>query len=88
MDTEETIVVFRQWPNGDVIALFPELPADISGIYCTSYERIGQHGAADYTGVISRTTKPTNADALTALMRELTQIGYRLSPRARYTKRR
>jgi hypothetical protein len=31
-----------------VIALFPEIPADIEGRYCLSYEHFGKRGAADF----------------------------------------
>ena len=42
---ETTVVVFRKWKtNGDIIALFPELPADNEGYLCDSYEHVGQHG--------------------------------------------
>ena len=74
------IVVFRRWKNGgDVIALFPELPADVHGRYCDAYEHIGQHGGADYHGVI-RKTKPCSLDAAADLADELRTIGYRLRP--------
>lgn len=49
-------VVFRKWKDtGDVIALFPELPSDIYGWFCDSYEHVGQHSGADYHGVIRQT---------------------------------
>jgi hypothetical protein len=73
-------VVFRRWRDGGgVIALFPELPADIHGIYCDSYMHVGQHGGADYHGVVQQTdpATPEESDALAA---ELTRIGYRLAP--------
>ena len=54
--SQADIVVFRRWQNGDVIALFPELPADLYGEYCDAYEHVGQHGGADYFGVIQKTT--------------------------------
>lgn len=71
-------VVFRRWRDGGgVIALFPELPADIHGIYCDSYEQIGQHGGADYYGVV-RHTAPATPEESAALATELARIGYRL----------
>lgn len=54
---ERTIVVFRKWPNGQIIALFPEVKH--TGPYCSSYEPVGQHGGADYTGVVGRTSPAT-----------------------------
>jgi hypothetical protein len=46
MDTD--IVIFRKFPDGDVIALLPYLPAEcLTAWPCQSYMHIGQHGAAD-----------------------------------------
>jgi hypothetical protein len=73
-------VVFRRWKDsGDIIALFPELPADLYGQYCDSYEHVGQHGGADYWGVIQHTT-PTSPAEAADLAEELTRIGYNLRP--------
>ena len=48
-------VVFRKDRDGwrGVFALFPELPADLGGLYCTCYQHVGQHCAADYEGCIA-----------------------------------
>jgi hypothetical protein len=74
------IVVFRKWKeNGDVIALFPELPADLYGEYCDAYEHVGQHGGADYFGVVQH-TKPCSIEESADLATELRRIGYRLRP--------
>lgn len=79
-------VVFRKWKeNGDVIALFPELPADILGIFCDAYESIGQHGGADYFGVIRQTT-PCSSEQSADLAVELQRIGYRLRPLKRASR--
>jgi hypothetical protein len=76
----EDLVVFRRWrDSGDVIALFPEIPADIFGDFCEAYEHIGQHGAADY-GVVIQATMPVEPEDATGLANELTQIGYNLRP--------
>ena len=73
-------VVFRRWhETGDLIALFPELPADIFGEYCEADEHVGQHGGADYFGVVQH-TKPCSPDDATDLAAELSRIGYRLRP--------
>ena len=72
-------VVFRRWQNGDVIALFPELPSDLYGDYCGAYEHVGQHGGADYFGVIQKTT-PCSSEQSADLATELRRIGYRLRP--------
>lgn len=72
MSNPEDKVVFRVWPNGDVIALFPAWWA--GGDCCQSYEHVGQHGAANYAYIISR-TRPASADGLQPLLDELRQIG-------------
>ena len=52
-------VVIRVWKgdDSDVFALFPVLPADNAGNLCTSYQHVGQHGAADY-GHCIRNSRP------------------------------
>ena len=73
-----TPVVFRRWKDtATIIALFPDSPADINGWYCDSYERIGQHGGADYHGVIAHTV-PASQKESAPLTCELVRIGYRL----------
>lgn len=80
-------VVFRKWRDtGDVIALFPELPADIFGLFCDSYEHIGQHSGADYHGVV-RQTVPASPSEHANLSLELTRLGYRLVPLKRAARR-
>lgn len=67
-----TRVVFRKWyrktDGNGVIALFPDDKQDSWMIQ--SYEHEGQHGAADYTGVVRR-TKPATPEEYAALKREL-----------------
>jgi hypothetical protein len=78
-DTEVTRVVFRTWKKGgEVIALFPDDKwTRGNSTLCNSYEHIGQHGGADYQGVIYQTT-PARLEDYYDLMRELEGIGYRL----------
>lgn len=52
----------RNWKD-DGILLFPSEPADSHGIYVTSWERVGQHGGADYDRVIAATRPATKAEA-------------------------
>ena len=76
----KTRVVFRKWPNGDILALFP-LVQDYS-YFCLSYQHIGQHGGADYTGCIS-STKPATSEEYADLETELQFLGYSLQIRTR-----
>lgn len=83
---DPTLVVFRRWGNGDIIALFPALQ---DRTYCESYEHVGQHGLAYYSGVISM-TKPALPDEYAALKRELESAPYNYVLRVikRYTRGR
>lgn len=70
-----TPIIFRTWRDtNDVITLFPFEVANHQG-HCLSYMHVGQHGAADYTGVVAR-TKPAPVHEYAPLLRELQAIGY------------
>jgi hypothetical protein len=75
---DPTIVVFRKWyrtsDGSGIIALFPA--EDWGGGLCSSFEHIGQHGGADYAGVIAR-TKAASPDEYADLKRELESSPYR-----------
>ena len=88
IDKEKTVVIFRKWKvqtdPGDIIALFPWV--EESPGRCSSFEHVGQHGPADYCGVISRTTPATPAE-YAGLRRELEQsYGYNLTIRERHSR--
>ena len=86
MDTEETKVVYREYPDGEIIALFPEI--DWHYGRCSSFLHVGQHGEADYALVIRKTRRPRDPAAVATLADELTrQHGYRLRPVLRHTRR-
>ena len=77
------IVILRRWQgahglyNRDLIALFPEQPADEYGRTVTSYMHVGQHSAADYDHVISQTKPVLWWDReVMDLLNELRNIGY------------
>jgi hypothetical protein len=82
MDT--TIVIFRMGREGIVFALFPELPADTNGVYCTCFQHIGQHCAADYHGCIAASDPAAPAE-YHDLFEELERRGYNLTVRQRAT---
>lgn len=90
-DNDITKVVFRKWKEnglgknltGDgIIALFPEWIVNEYKHFCQSYEHVGQHGGADYAGVI-RGTRPAEPEEYAALKKELENIGYKLLIRKR-----
>lgn len=88
------VVIFRVWrcspirDGGGVIALMPCEPATVDGRYCTSYEHLGQHAAADYAGVI-RQSRPATPEEYAPLLRELQGVPYRyrFNVRRRATRR-
>lgn len=80
----KTKVVFRKWISGaGIIALFPQIPSDIHGHYCQSYEHVGQHGAASPD--LGHITQPATPDEYRGLQNELERLGYDLDIRTRIT---
>lgn len=73
--SREVKVLFRKYPEGDVVAIFPELPADNLGWSCMTYQHVGQHGGGVCSGIVENTRPATRAD-YEALLRELGRIGY------------
>ena len=87
MSDGRTAVIFRKWKSdGEIIALFPEIPSDGSGYHCLSYGHIGQHGGANYRLVLQATIPATLRDS-EPLAKELTAIGYALKVCHRETNR-
>lgn len=79
-------VVFRVWKGTkDVIALFPTLPADYTGLNCLSYERLGGHGGADYERVMDETRAATTEEYAATKHELETTYTYRLQVRQRCT---
>jgi len=82
----ETVVIFRNdrtvWK--DCFALFPELPSDEFGNFCTAYQHVGQHCAADYNGCIAQSDPATPAE-YADLFTELERRGYILTVHPRAT---
>ena len=74
----KTKIIYRTFRNdGDTIALFPEIPADVRGDFCQSYQHVGQHGAASPMGAdFCRRTRPATPEEVAPLERELREIGY------------
>lgn len=82
MKLELTKVHFRTYPQGDVLALFPEVPEDRNGIYCSSYQSTGQHGCASPE---QPNTRPATPDEIATLGAELSRLGYLWTPVSRIT---
>ena len=64
MKMETTAVIFRVDREGIIYALFPELPSDNYGYFCTCYQHIGQHCSADYHGCIANSRPATLLNTL------------------------
>jgi len=82
----KTDVIFRVFPAGDVIAFFPGIAGTNDIRTCSSYQRIGQHSAADVqsASLYSRPAKPEQYQDLKA---ELESIGYDLNIVLRFTNK-
>jgi len=81
----KTKVIFRKWRNtGDIIALFPQEPANWQGNHCLSYEHVGQHGAASPL-ITMGSTRLASPEEYAPLMRELQSIGYKLKVGKKFT---
>lgn len=77
-----TPVIFRTFPGGEVIALFPTEPGTNDPSTCMGYMHTGQHGDADVSLVAD--TRPATVNQRRALRRELEAIGYRVKLRRRF----
>uniref|UniRef100_A0A6H1ZC30 Uncharacterized protein n=1 Tax=viral metagenome TaxID=1070528 RepID=A0A6H1ZC30_9ZZZZ len=65
-------VAFREFKsNGEIVAIFPEIPCDLSGHNCMSYLHIGQHSACDPVFIL-KVTKP--AENYQELLEEIEKI--------------
>jgi len=82
VDTEETTVIFRRFRNGnkELIAFFPYIIEGSNGYDCMSYMHVGQHSAANYSGLVSvtRAANMSDDDEVKDLTAELTGRGYKL----------
>jgi len=81
-----TFVIFRKDRAGrkECFALFPELPSDVDGFFCTAYQTIGQHCSADYRRCIEA-SDPASPNEFASLAEELEKRGYQLNIRNRAT---
>lgn len=86
MENSITKVLFRVYPEGDIIALFPDIPGT-NGTDCESYQRVGQHGTAHFNGVCQETRK-AHEQEYKRLYDELVGQGYILDVVPNYRRRK
>lgn len=87
---EKTKVIFRKFPDDEVIALFPELPGDNSVLNCLNYMHNGQHGSGKATLDGTKRAFPMfyndkEEKEFIPLYKELTAIGYNLTVVSRFS---
>ena len=68
--------VFRIYPDGEVIALFPQISASVTGDLCESYMHVGQHGGASPVLVVEQ-TRLAKPKEYRKLLKEIKQLGYK-----------
>jgi hypothetical protein len=85
-DPNATRVIFRTYPDGDVVAILLDVPANPGCVVC--YQRIGQHAEGHYSRLIEDTRAAT-PEEFTSLRRELEgkPYEYRLDLRRRWWRR-
>jgi hypothetical protein len=74
---KRTNVIYRRFPNRELIAIFPDDPWDRTGLL-TSYQHIGQHGGCDPDLIreLGKVRMNPPSDEVVALNNELIGIGY------------
>lgn len=75
-DNYKTDVIFRKEKDGSILAVFPYLIQDFSGLYCTCYAHVGQHSAMMWNYL--QNTAPASPQEYSDLFAELESIGYNL----------
>lgn len=71
-----TKVIFRKFVDGDIIAVFPEIPHDCHG-NVLSYMHVGQHAGTPYPEILTETFPVMIPAEYKPLFRELEAIGYK-----------
>lgn len=83
-DMHITETIFRKFPDGDIIALFPGVAGSNDVTTCESYMHMGQHGAAS-VGLGGKTIKMATEGEYAPLKRELEGLGYNIKVIKRFT---
>ena len=87
MGNSLTKVLFRVYPEGDVIALFPDESGTYPKDFCLSYQKVGQHGPAHFNEICQETRK-AHQEEYRGLYNELTGQGYILEVVPNYRRRK
>lgn len=74
-DLEQDVIFRFVFGCREVLALWPAVPADNQGFYCRSYAHFGQHGAADYQYLLTK-SRPATPEEYQDLLGELRRIGH------------
>lgn len=86
---EKTKVIFRVFRDdkdvSNPLAVFPEVPSDVAGNFCESYQPVGQHSACDPCIGSRGDTRAATPEEYAALKRELEGKGYVLDVRRKVT---
>lgn len=69
-----TPVIFRKFPDNQVIAFFPTHPGTNEAHTCDSYMHVGQHASGGVDAILD--LKPASEPEYRDLLRELVRIGY------------
>lgn len=72
--SEKTRMIFRRFPEGDVIALMPDESTGTG--YIGSYQHLGQHG--DASRDLIEDLEPATQSEIEELKNELEKIGYNI----------
>ena len=71
----KTVVIFRKFKEGSIIALFPMIEGNRHNYTIDSYMRVGQHSMADYNELL-KITKPAAINEYASLKEELENQPY------------
>ena len=77
---DETLVIFRKYRAGDIVAVLPFEPGTYCPSTCMSYQHIGQHGSAGAALIMASTSPATPAEYAELLkeLKELKGIGHKV----------
>lgn len=82
---EKTIVLFRMFPDGEIVAVFPEVAGSLGEV--VFYAHVGQHGSGPFEHIMD-ITRAAKASEYDDLKKELTEhYGYDLDVRRVYVPR-